>query len=67
MDFVFLIFFIILLFVYFLPTLFAEIRNIKNSTAVLWLNFFLGWTFLGFLLLLFYASLTSDIKKTNNK
>ncbi|MFL2525156.1 MAG: superinfection immunity protein [Pelagibacteraceae bacterium] len=67
MDFVFLIFFIILLFVYFLPTFIAEIRNIKNSTAVLWLNFFLGWTFLGFLLLLFYASLTSDIKKTNNK
>tara|TARA_B100001287_G_scaffold274430_1_gene279727 strand:- start:1458 stop:1655 length:198 start_codon:yes stop_codon:yes gene_type:complete len=63
MDFVFLIFVIIFLFIYFLPFFIAEIRNIKNSTAVMWLNFFLGWTFLGYLLLLFYASLTSDIKK----
>ena len=63
MDFVFLIFLIIFLFIYFLPFFIAEIRNIKNSTAVMWLNFFLGWTFLGYLLLLFYASLTSDIKK----
>ncbi len=63
MDFVFLIFVIIFLFIYFLPFFITEIRNIKNSTAVMWLNFFLGWTFLGYLLLLFYASLTSDIKK----
>jgi len=48
---------------YFLPYAIAKIRKIKNSTSVFWLNLFLGWTAIGFFVLLFYASLTSVTKE----
>ena len=51
------------LLLYFLPYIIAKIRKIRNSTSVFWLNLFLGWTGIGFLVLVFYASLTSVTKE----
>ena len=56
-----LIAYLILLAIYFLPFLIALGRGIKNKVSVFFLNLFLGWTVVGFLVLLFYASLT-DVK-----
>ena len=40
---------------YFLPTFVAAGRHHHNTTTISILNFFLGWTFLGWVLLLGYA------------
>ena len=56
-----LIAYLILLAIYFLPFLIALGRGIKNKVSVFFLNLFLGWTVVGYLVLLFYASLT-DVK-----
>jgi hypothetical protein len=50
-----LIFFVL----YFLPSIIALIRDIRNKMSVFFLNFFLGWTIIGFFVLVFYASLTN--------
>ena len=57
-----LIFFIAL---YFLPYIIAKLRKIKNSMSVFWLNLFLGWTVVGYFVLLFYAALTSVTKEVS--
>ena len=52
----------ILLFIiaaYFLPFIITLIRDVRNKTSVFFLNLFLGWTVIGFFVLLFYASLTN--------
>ena len=53
--------FIVLLIIaaYFLPFIIALIRDVRNKTSVFFLNLFLGWTVIGFFVLLFYASLTN--------
>ena len=56
-----LISFLILVAIYFIPFLIALGRGIKNKVSVFFLNLFLGWTVVGYLVLLFYASLT-DVK-----
>ena len=53
--------FLILVAIYFIPFLIALGRGIKNKVSVFFLNLFLGWTVVGYLVLLFYASLT-DVK-----
>jgi len=54
-----ILFFIISVGLYFIPFIIAIIRGIKNSMAVFFLNLFLGWTVIGFFVLIFYASLTN--------
>lgn len=49
----------IVLLLYFLPYLIARLRNLKNKRSVFFLNLFLGWTIVGFFVLLFYASLNN--------
>ena len=44
---------------YFIPFIIALIRGIKNLISVFFLNLFLGWTIIGFFVLIFYASLTN--------
>ena len=44
---------------YFIPFIIAIIRGIKNSMSVFFLNLFLGWTVIGFFVLIFYAGLTN--------
>ena len=53
------IIFIIMLAAYFIPFIIAIIRGIKNLMPVFFLNLFLGWTVIGFFVLIFYASLTN--------
>jgi len=50
---------IILAALYFIPFIIGVSRGIKNSMSVFFLNLFLGWTVIGFFVLIFYASLTN--------
>jgi len=54
-----LIFILFILALYFLPFIIALIRDVRNKTSVFFLNLFLGWTIIGFFVLIFYASLTN--------
>lgn len=54
----------ILFFLYFLPAIIAGRRKHHNKTAIFWLNFFVGWSFIGWVGSLVW-SLTSNIKKDN--
>jgi len=55
--------FIILIVLYFIPFIIATVRGVNNSMSVFFLNLFLGWTVVGFFVLIFYASLT-NVKST---
>ena len=48
-----------LLCIYYIPFLIAEVRKIKNKTSVFWLNTFFGWSLIGWLVLIFYSSLVN--------
>jgi hypothetical protein len=52
---------IISLISYFLPTIIAMLRGKSNTFAILLLNLFLGWTFIGWIVALIW-SVTSDNK-----
>ncbi|MDD4874041.1 MAG: superinfection immunity protein [Dehalococcoidales bacterium] len=54
-----IIFFILSLALYFLPTIIAIIRKKRNALAIFMLNFFLGWTFIGWVVSLVW-SVTRD-------
>lgn len=41
--------------IYFLPTIVARQRGHKNHVAIFVLNFFTGWTFLGWVVALVWA------------
>jgi hypothetical protein len=50
-----IIWFIISLALYFLPTIIAVVRHHRNTLGVFLLNFFLGWTFIGWIAALIWA------------
>jgi hypothetical protein len=52
--------------VYFIPALMAYSNKKKNSGAILALNLFLGWTFIGWVVALVWASTVEDGQKTSN-
>ena len=56
-----LLIFIMSVLAYFLPSFVAYGRNHNNSNAILALNFFLGWTFIGWVVSLVWA-LTNNVK-----
>lgn len=43
------------LLMYFLPTILAAARNKRDVAAIFVLNFFLGWTFFGWIIALVWA------------
>ena len=45
----------LVLFVYFIPAFVAKKRNHLNKKAILILNIFLGWTFIGYVVALVWA------------
>jgi len=47
---------ILALLVYFLPTLIAECRDHHQQNAIIILNIFLGWTFLGWVVALAWSA-----------
>lgn len=44
--------------VYFLPSIIALARNKRDITAIVLLNFFLGWTMIGWVVALVWAAKT---------
>ncbi len=50
---------VIIIIIYFIPSLIALIGNKRNRCAIFALNFFLGWTFIGWVIALTW-SLTHD-------
>ncbi len=51
--------FILSLAFYFMPTIIALVRKKRNALAIFLLNFFLGWTFIGWVVALVW-SVTKD-------
>lgn len=49
------ILFFFLIIIYFVPGVVASWRNHKNTLAIGMLNFFLGWTFIGWVIALVWA------------
>lgn len=47
MGFIFIIYFLVGVLIYFAPSFVAFARNHQNAMAIFTLNFFLGWTFFG--------------------
>ena len=43
------------LLVYFLPSIIADRRSLQNTLSIFCLNFFLGWTFIGWVIALCWA------------
>jgi hypothetical protein len=48
------------LFVYFIPTLVAGIRHHPNTTPIFIINFFAGWTIVGYVVSLAWAFIAID-------
>ncbi len=46
--------------IYFLPTIVALVRHKRNTLSILLLNLFLGWTLIGWIIALVWAS-TVDV------
>ncbi|HEV2117065.1 MAG TPA: superinfection immunity protein [Terriglobales bacterium] len=46
--------------IYFLPTIVALVRHKRNTLSILLLNLFLGWTLVGWIIALVWAS-TVDV------
>ena len=54
--------FIIALGLYFVPTIIASSRNHRNAGAIVALNIFAGWTFIGWVAALVWAC-TNNVEK----
>lgn len=54
-GFVGILVFILSLFFYFLPTIIALVSKKRNTLAIFVLNFFLGWTFIGWVVALVWS------------
>ena len=46
---------LVVIFIYFIPTIKAYIKKNKNAEAIMMLNLFLGWTFIGWVIALVWA------------
>ena len=53
---------VLIVFMYFLPTVVANSREHKNKPAICVLNIFLGWTMIGWVIALIWA-FTDNTKK----
>jgi Superinfection immunity protein len=57
--------FIILGALYFIPTIIAIVRKMVNTGSVMVINFFLGWTLIGWIVALAMAAGSSQPRATN--
>ena len=55
-----------LLALYFLPTIVAILRDHRNAAAILILNLFLGWTFLGWVAALVWSATDATRSRTKS-
>ena len=60
-----LLLFVICAALYFVPAMIARSRNHKNAQAILVLNLFLGWTFLGWVAAL-VSSFSNDVREKSH-
>lgn len=58
-----LVLFIIITFMYFIPTVVAAKRGKANTTAIFVLNLLLGWTFIGWVVALIWAASTQQVDR----
>jgi hypothetical protein len=58
----FMLFWFIMIFLYFIPAMVAYKRNSVNKVSILILNLFLGWTFVGWVVALIWATLKAGNK-----
>lgn len=58
-----ILFIVFTLLVYFLPAVVAAFRKHKNTSAVVVLNLFLGWTMIGWVVAMIWA-FTNNTEKT---
>lgn len=52
--------------VYFIPVYVASAKQSKNFTSILLLNIFLGWTFIGWVAALIWATMAEASKKAES-
>ena len=55
-SFIGILVFLLLLALYFLPTIVALLRHHRNALAIFVLNFFLGWSFIGWVVALVWSA-----------
>ena len=53
--FLFIIFSVVIIFIYFIPSIVARNRRHAQISAIFWLNFFTGWSFVGWVASLIWA------------
>ena len=58
---------LILLFIYFIPTVVAYSRNHTNALAIFILNLFLGYTLVGWVIALIWAVYKKDTVKSKKR
>ena len=61
------LFWLIMLFIYFIPTIVACSRNHTNALAIFILNLFLGYTLIGWVVALIWAVYKKDIVKLKKR
>jgi hypothetical protein len=54
-EFLLIIFILPAMALYFLPTIFALVRRARNSLAIILVNIFAGWTFIGWVVALVWS------------
>lgn len=57
------LFYVILIILYFLPTLIAENRKHNNENPIFVINIFFGWTIIGWIICLAWAFTNNSKKK----
>jgi hypothetical protein len=57
------LFLLILIIIYFAPTIIAFIRQKENAVSILMLNLFLGWTFVGWVIALVWSFMVEEEKR----
>lgn len=62
-----LLFFLVALFIYFIPTIVAFARNHANALAIFILNLFLGFTLVGWVIALIWAVYNKEMPKIRKR
>ena len=62
-----LLFFLVALFIYFIPTIVAFARNHTNALAIFILNLFLGFTLIGWVVALIWAVYNKEMPKIRKR
>ena len=56
----------IIIAIYFVPSIIASVRHAKHSDGIVALNFFLGWTVLGWIAAMIWAIVEQEARTVSN-